>query len=117
MQRSANPAGPSLGIEAIRDRERIGVDFDDASQSRTAAIDRFDPYEVFLGERSRGVMSRAHAILQIADRCFFEVERRSSGRLRRERRGGKQGDREQDSAHPEMIEDAEGSPQAPRSHA
>jgi hypothetical protein len=42
VERAARPPGPPLGIERVSDRERVGIDFDDRVQRRTAAVERLD---------------------------------------------------------------------------
>ncbi len=62
MQRSARATALALGIEAVGDRERLGVELDDLVQCRTT-IDRLDPSGVFTDQRSRRLLPGLHALL------------------------------------------------------
>ena len=77
--RVAAKAFHRLGIEPVRDCQRVGVRFDDAVQRGTAGIDLINPLQILLRERSRSLTSRLHALLQVGNCRFLEIERR--GRL------------------------------------
>src|SRR5207253_3122037 len=70
------PRPPQLRVEGVGNRQRVGIRLEHAVQRRTVSIDLLDAREVFLDERSRRVASRLHALLQIGDRGFLEVEAR-----------------------------------------
>ena len=78
VQRTARSAAPPLRVEGVGNRQRVGIRLEHAVQRRIVSIDLVDAREVFLDERSRRVPSRLHALLQIGDRGFLEVEARRS---------------------------------------
>ena len=76
MERSARTLALALGVEAVRDRARVRVDLDHGAERRSLAIERVDPREVLVDERSRGLLTARHALLELRDGCLFQVERR-----------------------------------------
>src|SRR5262249_25954375 len=73
-----------LGVELVRDRERVGICFDDAVQSRTTPIDVLDARQIFFDQRACRLAPGLHPLLQVRNRRFFEIERA----LREERDAG-----------------------------
>ena len=79
---------------------RVGVEFEDAVQGGTAPIDGVDSRQILFDERSRRLPPGRHALLQVGDRHFLEIERRDPRCLRRERAGGGSERRDQQEAMP-----------------
>ena len=79
----SGPRGPlalALGVERVRDGERVRVELDHRAQRRTAAIDVLDPPQVQLGDLPRRVAAGRHPVLQLRGGDFFERKRGLGGR-------------------------------------
>jgi len=83
VQRSADASTLALAVALVGRGQRIGIDLEDAAQSRAAAIERRDPRDVFLRDRSGGLAARLHPLLKAGNRRFFEIERRGRRLWRR----------------------------------
>src|SRR6185437_7347169 len=55
-------------------RERIWIQFDDGVYGRALLVNLRDAVEIFLGDRAGRELSRRHAILEIRNRDFVEIE-------------------------------------------
>ena len=74
MERSARSTILTLFVERICNRKRIRIQFDDALQSWTIAVDLINSLEIFLGQRARCVFAIGHTQLQIGDGGFIEFK-------------------------------------------
>ena len=71
------PAGSlrlPLGIERLRNRERLRVGFDHGMERRPAVVHRFDPREILLRNTSRRVFPRLHSIVKIRHGRLVQLE-------------------------------------------
>ena len=93
VERPARPLLLSLAVEGLGDRQRVGVQLDDAPKARPAAVDLVDPGQVLLDEGAGRQLPLPHPLLEVADRRLGEVERAIPGRSAladgRSHRGGK----------------------------
>ena len=80
VQRAARALGFALLVEACGDGQGVGIEFDHAVDGRPAAVDLFDPGQVFFGEGLRREFSRCHPRLQIRDGKLVELETSPSRR-------------------------------------
>ena len=56
VQRAARAARLSFGVELVGDRQRVGIDLEDAAERRALPVEGVDARQIFLGERSRRVL-------------------------------------------------------------
>ena len=87
MQRAARAFGFALSSSAVGDGERVRIEFDNRVDGGAVLVDvRFsyfpfiyfkDARRVPLDERASGELARFHALLQLGQRDFFELERLS----------------------------------------
>jgi len=82
MQRSARALCLALGIQRLRDRERIRVQFDDGIELRPRLVDGLDAGEVERRDLLRGHAPAGHRLLQVCDGRLDHVERRRGFRPR-----------------------------------
>ncbi len=74
MKRTVQTAGSTLGVERVRDCERVWIQFDDGMQGGAVAIERLNARDV----RADDLPCRSAAGLLVlnerANRRFFEIE-------------------------------------------
>ena len=69
-KRSARAFYFALLIESFGDRERVGIEFDNAVDRGTAFIDFLDTVGIFFHQGARGEPARLHSSLKICNRQF-----------------------------------------------
>jgi hypothetical protein len=75
VQRTARAPGFPLGIQTVGVLQRVRIDLDHAPDRGSLPIDRLDSREVLLDERAGRVPSGLHSLLEIRNRCLFDIER------------------------------------------
>ena len=74
MQRTARPLAAPFGIERLGDRQRVGVDLEHMADGGPLPIKSLDAGEILSDERTRGVLTRLEAPLEVGQRGFLELE-------------------------------------------
>jgi hypothetical protein len=101
VKRSARALGFPLGVERVRDGQRVGVDLHDRAQRGPLLVQLRDAREIGLDELMRGERAGGHARLELRDGHFLVAEvlgargRRAAGRrsAREENRQGQGSER------------------------
>ncbi len=90
LSRTGMPCSGPRGPRLLRSASRLsamasasGLSSMTLCERWPAAVDRLDAGRIFLDQRSRGVLTGLHALLQIGDRCLFEFRRRPRRRASR----------------------------------
>jgi len=75
VERPAHPTCAALGVEPLRDLERVRVDLEHVAQLGAPPVERLDAADVELSDGAGGVAALAHPLLELCDRGLFELER------------------------------------------
>jgi hypothetical protein len=75
VQWAANLAVRPFAIERVGNLERVGVEFDDAAQGWTTAIDLVDALEIRLDQLAAAELTAFHLPVQLRDSYLFDVHK------------------------------------------
>ena len=74
VQRAARARGLALGVERVRNRQRVGIQLDDRVERWPSPVDLFDAAEVHFRQPSCSRLARGHSGLKFGDGQLFHFE-------------------------------------------
>jgi hypothetical protein len=77
MQRPSRPTSAQLVVQGVGDRHRFGIELDDAEEARTAAVERFDPLDVHLGQLPDRQLASPEVRSKVGNRGAVQLGKRS----------------------------------------